>query len=241
MIILPAIDIRGGKCVRLTQGDFNQETTYSIYPEDTAQELQDAGATFLHVVDLDGAKMGHPVNVFTIRKILDSIQIPIEVGGGIRSMEEIEMMLDIGVKRVILGTSAVNKPALIKQAAMEFGDRVIVSIDARDGIVAVDGWSNSGEIRAEDLASRVGDYGITAIEYTDISRDGMLAGVNVERVSSIAKRSGLFVIASGGISSLDDIRELKKYEADGVIGVIIGKAIYEGIVSVEEALEVAKN
>lgn len=240
MIILPAIDIRGGKCVRLTQGDFAQETMYSVYPEDTARELQDAGATFLHVVDLDGAKMGHPVNVFTIRKILDNIQIPIEVGGGIRSMEEIEMMLDLGVERVLLGTAAVQNPSLIKQAAREFGEKIVVSIDARDGIVAVNGWSGSGEIRADELASRVGDYGVTTIAYTDIGRDGMLSGVDVEKCAAIAKSSGLLVIASGGVNSIDDIRALKEYESVGVIGAIVGKAIYEGVIDVSEAIEVAR-
>lgn len=240
MIILPAIDIRGGKCVRLTQGDFSKEFLYSSYPEDTAVELQDAGAQFLHVVDLDGARVGHPMNVFTIKKILESIDIPIEVGGGIRSMEEIEMMLDIGVHCVILGTAAVDNPAFVRKAAQEFADKVIVSIDARDGIVEVNGWGNSGTISAEELAARIGDCGITTITYTDISRDGMLTGVNVEKVATLAQKSGLSVIASGGVSSLDDILALKKYEHNGVVGAIIGKAIYEGIIDVGEAVEIAR-
>ena len=240
MLVLPAIDIMSGKCVRLTQGDFTKQVTYSGYPDDMALELQDSGAQFLHVVDLDGAKVGHPMNIFTIKKILENIEIPIEVGGGIRSMDEIDMMLDLGVKRVILGTSAVEKPAFVKEAATEFGEKIMVSIDARDGVVAVNGWSDSGEIAAEELAARIGDCGITTITYTDIWRDGTLAGANVEKVVALAKKSGLSVIASGGVRSIEDILKLKEHEADGVVGVIIGKAIYEGMIDLHEAVKVAK-
>lgn len=240
MIILPAIDILGGKCVRLMQGDYTRETTYSIYPEDTAIELQDAGAHFLHVVDLDGAKVGHPMNIFTIKKILENISIPIEVGGGIRSMEEIDMMLDLGVERVMIGTAAVENPNFVREAAAHFGERIAVAIDARDGIVAVNGWNDSGKIEAEELAARIGDCGITTITYTDIARDGMLTGVNVEMVASIAKKSGLSVIASGGVNSLENILQLKEKEHLGIIGAIIGKAIYEGVIDLAEAIQVAK-
>ncbi len=239
MIILPAIDILGGKCVRLTQGDYDKKFTYSSYPEDTAVELQDAGAHFLHVVDLDGAKIGHPMNIFTIKKILENIDIPIEVGGGIRSMEEIDMMLDLGVERVMVGTAAVENPKFVHEAAAQFGEKVVVAIDARDGIVAVNGWSDSGEIAAEELAARIGDCGITTITYTDIARDGMLNGVNVEMVAKIAEKSGLSVIASGGVNSLDNIRKLKEKEHLGIVGAIIGKAIYEGVVDLQEAIKVA--
>ena len=240
MIILPAIDIRGGHCVRLTQGDFEREFNYSNYPEDTALEMQNAGAQYLHVVDLDGAKVGHPMNIFTIKKILENIEIPIEVGGGIRSMEEIEMLLDIGVQRVVLGTAAVDNPNFVRQAADEFGERVIASIDARGGVVEVEGWGNSGKLEAEELAARIGDCGITTIIYTDISRDGTLAGANVERVVYIARKSGLSVIASGGVRSIDDIKALKSFEHEGIVGCVIGKAIYEGIISLSEAVEVAR-
>lgn len=240
MIILPAIDIRGGHCVRLTQGDFEREFNYSNYPEDTALEMQNAGAQYLHVVDLDGAKVGHPMNIFTIKKILENIEIPIEVGGGIRSMEEIEMLLDIGVQRVILGTAAVEDPSFVRQAAVEFGERVIASIDAREGVVEIDGWGNSGKLEAEELAARIGDCGITTIIYTDILRDGTLAGANVEKVVQMARKSGLSVIASGGVRSIDDIKALKSFEHEGVVGCVIGKAIYEGIISLSEAVEVAR-
>ena len=240
MIILPAIDILGGKCVRLTQGDYTKEFTYSIYPEDTALELQDAGAHFLHVVDLDGAKVGHPMNIFTIKKILENVTIPIEVGGGIRSMEEIDMMLDLGVARVMVGTAAVENPNFVREAAAQFGDKVAVAIDARDGIVAVNGWSNSGEMAAEELAARIGDCGITMITYTDIARDGMLTGVNVEMVARIAEKSGLSVIASGGVNSIENILKLKEKEHLGIVGAIIGKAIYEGVIDLQEAIEIAR-
>lgn len=240
MIILPAIDIRGGHCVRLTQGDFAREFNYSNYPEDTALEMQDAGAQYLHVVDLDGAKVGHPMNIFTIKKILENIEIPIEVGGGIRSMEEIEMLLDIGVQRVVLGTAAVDNPNFVRQAAVEFGERVLASIDARGGVVEIDGWGNSGKLEAEELAARIGDCGITTIIYTDISRDGTLAGANVEKVVQMARKSGLSVIASGGVRSIDDIKALKSYEHEGIVGCVIGKAIYEGLIELGEAVEVAR-
>lgn len=240
MIILPAIDIRGGHCVRLTQGDFAREFNYSNYPEDTALEMQDAGAQYLHVVDLDGAKVGHPMNIFTIKKILENIEIPIEVGGGIRSMEEIEMLIDIGVQRVVLGTAAVDNPNFVRQAAVEFGERVLASIDARGGVVEIDGWGNSGKLEAEELAARIGDCGITTIIYTDISRDGTLAGTNVEKVVQMARKSGLSVIASGGVRSIDDIKALKSYEHEGIVGCVIGKAIYEGLIELGEAVEVAR-
>ena len=239
MIILPAIDILGGKCVRLTQGNYDKKFTYSSYPEDTAIELQEAGAHFLHVVDLDGAKIGHPMNIFTIKKILENVTIPIEVGGGIRSMEEIDMMLDLGVERVMVGTAAVENPKFVREAASQFGEKVVVAIDARDGIVAVHGWSDSGEIAAEELAARIGDCGITTITYTDIARDGMLTGVNVEMVAKIAEKSGLSVIASGGVNSLENIRKLKENEHLGIVGAIIGKAIYEGVVNLQEAIKIA--
>lgn len=239
MIILPAIDILGGKCVRLTQGNYDKQFTYSSYPEDTAIELQEAGAHFLHVVDLDGAKIGHPMNIFTIKKILENVTIPIEVGGGIRSMEEIDMMLDLGVERVMVGTAAVENPKFVREAAAQFGERVVVAIDARDGIVAVHGWSDSGEMQAEELAAHIGDCGITTITYTDIARDGMLTGVNVEMVAKIAEKSGLSVIASGGVNSLENIRKLKEKEHLGIVGAIIGKAIYEGVVDLQEAIKIA--
>ncbi|MBR6014277.1 MAG: 1-(5-phosphoribosyl)-5-[Selenomonadaceae bacterium] len=241
MMILPAVDIRGGKCVRLTQGDFKQEIIYSNFPEEQALKWQEMGAEFLHVVDLDGAKEGTPTNIFSIKKILDVVEIPIEVGGGIRTMSDMENLLDMGVERIILGSIAVEDPDLLQDAAREFGgEKIVVGIDARDGIVAVHGWGDSGYIKAEDLAMQIGDFGISTIIYTDISRDGMLSGVDAEVFADLARKTGISIIASGGVGSLDDIRELKKFEDDGIVGVIVGKAIYENKINLAEAVEIAK-
>ena len=224
MLIIPAIDIRGGKCVRLTQGDFGKEKVYSDFPEDQATKWQEAGAKYLHVVDLDGAREGTPTNLFAIKKILENVDISIEVGGGIRTMEDIETYLDLGVARVILGS----------------GENIVVGIDARNGLVAVHGWNDFGTIKAEDLAMQIGDYGVSTIIYTDIARDGMLGGVDAENLADIAEKSGISVIASGGISTLEDIENLKKYESSGIVGAIIGKAIYENVLDLAEAIKVAE-
>ncbi len=240
MLILPAIDILDGMCVRLTQGDFKKELKYSYYPDETAIELESAGAEFLHVVDLDGAKLGTLANIFVIKRILDNVNIPIEVGGGIRKMSDIDNLLDIGVNRVILGSAAVENPDFVKEAAKNFGDSIVVGIDARDGIVAVHGWADSGEMNAKDLAARMGDYGISTIIYTDIARDGMMKGINVDRIAEFAQSSGVDVIASGGVTSIEDIRKLKEHEDDGIVGAIIGKAIYEGVIDFKDALKAAE-
>lgn len=240
MLILPAIDILDGNAVRLTQGDFKKEFKYSSYPEETAIEWQDAGAKFLHVVDLDGAKKGALSNIFTIKRIIDNIKIPIEVGGGIRKLSDIENLLDIGVNRVIIGSAAVEDPDFVQEAADNFSDQVVIGIDARDGIVAVHGWCDSGEMDAKELAARIGDMGISTIIFTDIARDGMLNGIDAEQVADIAKHSGINVIASGGVTSLDDIRNLKAHENAGIIGAVIGKALYEGVIDFSEALKIAE-
>ncbi len=241
MLILPAIDIRDGKCVRLTQGDFRRELKYSYYPEETAIELEKAGAKFLHVVDLDGARDGVLTNIFTIKRILDNVTIPIEVGGGIRTMNDIENLLEIGVNRVILGSAAVEDPEFVRDAAEKFEENIVVGIDAREGIVAVHGWCDSGEMHAKDLAAQIGDYGVSTIIYTDIARDGMLGGINVERVAEIAKSSGVDVIASGGVTSVEDIRALRVQEHTGIVGAIIGKALYEGVIDFKAALAAAED
>ena len=241
MLVFPAIDIRGGKCVRLFQGDFKQETVFSNNPEEMAEQWASQGASYLHIVDLDGARSGSPVNVFIIKKILETVQIPIEVGGGIRSLDNIYDLLEMGVDRVILGSAAVDNPNLVKQAAREFGESVIVGIDAKNGKVAVHGWDDTSEITSTSLAMRMGDAGITTIIFTDISKDGTLSGVNAERFANIAIRSGISVIASGGVGSIDDIKSLKKYEKDGVVGVILGKSIYTGKLDLSEAIAVAES
>ena len=239
MLVIPAIDIRGGKCVRLFQGDFNQETVFSNNPEEMAEQWASQGSSYLHIVDLDGARSGSPVNVFIIKKILETVNIPIEVGGGIRSLDNIYDLLEMGVDRVILGSAAIDNPSLVKQAAREFGESVIVGIDAKNGRVAVHGWDDTSEITSTDLAMRMGDAGITTIIFTDIAKDGTLSGVNAEKFANIAIRSGISVIASGGVGSLEDIKALKKYEKDGVVGVILGKSIYTGKLDLSDAIAVA--
>ena len=241
MIIFPAIDIRGGKCVRLLKGDFNQETVFSDRPEIMAKKWQDEGGKYLHLVDLDGALAGKSQNLATVEMILKTVDIPVELGGGIRTMENIETVLDMDVSRVILGSVAVKNPQLVKDACKKYGsERIVVGIDAKDGIVAVDGWGVSGNVEAKELAKKMALGGVKHIIYTDISRDGTLSGVNAQATAEIARYSGVKVVASGGVSSIEDIKLLKQYEADGIEGVIVGKSIYTGSLSLPEALKIAK-
>ncbi|WP_315003847.1 1-(5-phosphoribosyl)-5-[(5-phosphoribosylamino)methylideneamino]imidazole-4-carboxamide isomerase [uncultured Selenomonas sp.] len=240
MLILPAIDLRGGNCVRLVKGDFKQETIYSEHPEEIALRWEGEGAEFLHVVDLDGALAGEPQNVDAIKRILQAVTIPIEVGGGIRSMESMDRLLSIGVSRVILGSVAVHKEELVQEACSAYGNRIVVGIDAKQGIVATDGWEKSGGISAVELAKKLCAFGLETIIYTDISRDGTLSGVNVTETAHLARASGIKVIASGGVKSISDIEELKKRECDGIIGVIVGKSIYEGSLSLTEAIAASR-
>ena len=240
MLILPAIDLRGGNCVRLVKGDFKQETIYSEHPEEIALRWEGEGAEFLHVVDLDGALAGEPQNMDAIKRILQAVKIPVEVGGGIRSMESIDRLLSIGVSRVILGSVAVHKEELVREACSAYGNRIVVGIDAKNGIVATDGWEKSASISAVELAKKLGAFGLETIIYTDISRDGTLSGVNVTETARLARASGIKVIASGGVKSISDIEELKKRECDGIIGVIVGKSIYEGTLSLTEAIAASR-
>lgn len=240
MQVIPAIDIRGGKCVRLFQGDFNQETVFSNNPEEMAEQWVAQGAKYLHIVDLDGAKSGSPVNIFIIKKIMETVDVPVELGGGIRSIDTIYDLLEMGIDRVILGSVAVDNPSLVRQAVREFGDSVIVGIDAKNGKVAVHGWDDTSEMTSIDLAVRMGDAGITTIIFTDIVKDGTLSGVDAEKFANIAIKSGIKVIASGGVGSIDDIKSLKKYEKDGVSGVILGKSIYTGALDLTEAIKVGE-
>ena len=237
MIIFPAIDLRGGKCVRLIQGDFDKETVYSDDPQATALKWQSFGAKFLHVVDLDGARAGSPQNIPAIKKILDAVNIPIEVGGGIRTLDDMEKILALGVRRVILGSVAVENISLVEDAAKKFGDKIVVGIDARNGFVAVYGWEKSSAVKADELAKKIVAAGVKTIIYTDISKDGMLSGVNAEIFAELAKKSGAEIIASGGVKSLDDIRALK---AAKISGVIVGKAIYTGSLDLKVAIDEAE-
>lgn len=240
MNIYPAIDLRGGNCVRLVKGDFSRETIYSRDPGAMAREWASAGASSIHVVDLDGALAGESRNLTAIRAIMEQGGIPIEVGGGIRNMGHIERLLAVGVHQVILGSAAVKDPQLVKDVCRAYPGRIVVGIDAKNGDVAVEGWEASGHIQAEELARKMADAGVERIIFTDIARDGMLSGVNVEATVAVAKASGLKVTASGGVASLEDLKILKKRETDGVEGCIIGKALYTGAIDLRQAVAIAK-
>lgn len=240
MIIFPAIDIRDGKCVRLFKGDFNQETVFSDKPEEMAEKWQAEGAEFLHLVDLDGALAGKSQNLATVKKIIAAVNIPVELGGGIRTMENIDEVLALGVKRVILGSVAVKNPEFVKEACAKYGERIVVGIDAKDGIVAVDGWGVSGNVDVITLAKEMAKAGVKTIIYTDISRDGTLAGVNVEATAKLARESGINIVASGGVKSTADIKALLPYEKDGIEGVIVGKSIYMKTLDLAEAIEIGR-
>ena len=240
MILFPAIDIRNGRCVRLTEGKFECETVFAEDPAEMAVRWADAGAEYLHVVDLDGALAGQSSNTEVIKRILAKVKMPVQVGGGIRTLANIENMLALGVTRVILGSVAVRDPELVREACQKFPGQVVVGIDAKNGEVAVEGWGICGGIGAIELAKKMAAVGVEHIIFTDISRDGMLSGVNVEATAELAKASGVKVIASGGVSSLADLKALQLHEADGIEGCIVGKAIYTGALDLKEALAALK-
>ena len=234
MQLYPAIDMKNGQCVRLRQGAFKDITIYSDAPEKVAAHWQEKGASFLHLVDLDGALAGYSVNEEVIRRIADTVSIPIEIGGGIRSKEAVERMLDLGVRRVIIGTKAAEHPEFLRDMVRTFGEEAIVAgVDAKDGMVAVEGWEKVSSLTASDLCLTMKEYGVRYIVYTDISRDGMLSGPNVEATRKLTEETGLDIIASGGVSCMEDLKCL--HEA-GIRGAIIGKALYENRIDLAEAV-----
>jgi phosphoribosylformimino-5-aminoimidazole carboxamide ribotide isomerase len=250
MIVFPAIDLRGGKCVRLRQGEPGEETVYGDDPVCTAEQWAGAGARWLHVVNLDGAFEGSlqrgpatddlSINLNVLRDIASAVRVPIQFGGGLRTLEDMERVLAFGVERVILGTVAVRQPEIVSEAIERFGPaRVAVGIDARDGAVATLGWREMSGTSAINLGREMRHRGVECVIYTDIYRDGMLSGVNVSSTASLAVQTGLQVIASGGVASLEDIQALKEVEASGVAGVIIGRALYTGDVDLAQAIAVA--
>jgi phosphoribosylformimino-5-aminoimidazole carboxamide ribotide isomerase len=241
MIVFPAIDLRRGRCVRLRQGRPEEETVFSDDPVAMAEHWASQGAEWLHVVNLDGAFGLASSNLRVVEEIAAAVGVPIQFGGGLRTMANIEGALGLGVERVILGTVAVEEPSLVTEAIRRFGaERIVVGIDARRGRVATHGWQEVSSLAAIELAFRVRELGVERVVYTDIARDGMLCGVNVEAVRELAERTELRVIASGGVSSLDDLRRLKEAEASGVEGVIIGQALYSGALELREAIEIAR-
>jgi phosphoribosylformimino-5-aminoimidazole carboxamide ribotide isomerase len=236
MLIIPAIDLKDGQCVRLRQGLMEDSTVFSDEPVAVARRWVEAGCRRLHLVDLNGAFAGEPVNGEVVMAIAAAYpELPIQIGGGIRSLETIEHYVKAGVSYVILGTKAVKEPEFVAQACAAFPGKVIVGLDAKDGLVATDGWAEVSELKATDLAKRFEADGVSSIVYTDIARDGMMQGVNVEATLNMAKASSIPVIASGGITNLDDIRALNAVANQGICGAITGRAIYEGTLDVAEA------
>lgn len=237
LTLYPAIDLKDGRCVRLQRGDMDQATVYADDPAAQARLWQDKGFKWLHVVDLNGAFAGHPVNADAVRAIIAAVSIPVQLGGGIRDMAGIESWLGAGIRRVILGSAAVKRPALVHEACRTFPGRVVVGIDARDGMVATDGWAETSAIRADDLARRFEDAGVAAIVYTDISRDGMLSGLSLAQTIALAAAVRTPVIASGGVGGLEDLTALKAAAAGtGIEGVIVGRALYDGRIDAGRAL-----
>lgn len=237
MLVIPAIDLKDGKCVRLLQGRADAITEYPDNPVETAKRWEACGAKLIHIVDLDGALTGDQKNLKSIKEIRRTVSVEIELGGGIRDIKRIEMLLGLGINRVILATVAIERPELVKEACRRFPQRIIAGIDARDGRVAIKGWVELTDIKATELAKRMEDCGIWGIIYTDISRDGMLTGPNIEALKKIVETVSIPVIASGGVSSLEDIKRLK--EIKGLYGVITGKALYSGAIDLREAIRIA--
>lgn len=236
-IIYPAIDIRGGKCVRLIQGDYNQETVYNDSPVEVAKSWEKQGGQFIHLVDLDGAKAGHPVNDQLIGEIARAVQVPVQVGGGLRSVQDVERLLSLGVSRVIIGTAAIEDREFTESVLGAYGDKVAIGIDARDGLVATRGWLETSEVKAEELAKELASKGAETFIFTDISRDGMMQGPNVEAIRRLAEVSGRTVIASGGVTVQDDLLKLAAYAKQGIGGAIVGKALYTDNIDLAKAIQ----
>ncbi|MBW4611169.1 MAG: 1-(5-phosphoribosyl)-5-[(5-phosphoribosylamino)methylideneamino]imidazole-4-carboxamide isomerase [Hassallia sp. WJT32-NPBG1] len=236
MDVIPAIDLLEGRCVRLYQGDYSQSQVFNENPADVAKQWVEEGATRLHVVDLDGAKAGKIVNLGAIEAIASTVSVPIQVGGGLRDRQSVKQLFDIGVHRAILGTVAVEQPQLVQELCQEFPEQIIIGIDARNGLVATRGWLETSEVLATQLAVQMQELGAAAIIYTDIHRDGTLSGPNLEALRELAAAISLPIIASGGVSSVTDLLSLLALEAQGVTGVIVGKALYTGDISLKEAL-----
>ncbi|WOV88486.1 1-(5-phosphoribosyl)-5-[(5-phosphoribosylamino)methylideneamino]imidazole-4-carboxamide isomerase [Sporosarcina oncorhynchi] len=238
MILFPAIDIRDGKCVRLIQGDYDQEVIYHDSPSEMAKEWEKQGATYIHVVDLDGARSGNALNRTAIGEIVRSVSIPVQVGGGVREMGSVEAHINSGVSRVIIGTAAIENPQFVEKAVASYGEKIAVSIDARNGLVATNGWTETSDVKAVDLLNRLAAVGIETVVYTDILKDGMMQGPNFDELRLMNEASKIDIIASGGVSTENDVKRLEQM---GLYGAIIGKALYEGSISLEQLLEVRKS
>ena len=236
MILFPAIDLKEGRCVRLLRGEMDQATVFNDSPADQARQFQDAGCRWLHVVDLEGAFAGRSVNGDAVRAILGAVDCPVQLGGGIRDMAAIEAWLELGVRRVILGTVALWDPDLVREACRRCEGRIVVGIDAKAGRVAVEGWAETSDLTAIELGQRFADCGVAAVVFTDIDRDGLMGGVNVEATVAFAEATGLSTIASGGVASIEDLRALKQHAASGIEGAISGRALYDGRIDLAQAI-----
>jgi phosphoribosylformimino-5-aminoimidazole carboxamide ribotide isomerase len=241
VILFPAIDLKNGQCVRLEQGDMARATVFNVNPAAQARSFADQGFEYLHVVDLDGAFAGKPVNAIAVEAMLKEITMPVQLGGGIRDLATVEAWLSKGITRVIIGTAAVRDPDFVKTAARKYPGRVAVGLDARDGKVAVQGWAETSEVTALDIAQRFEDAGVAAIIFTDISRDGLLKGLNLDATVALAERISIPVIASGGLASIDDVRALLAPRAKRLAGAIAGRALYDGRLDPTEALTLIRN
>lgn len=241
MILFPAIDLKDGHCVRLLRGDMGQATIFNPDPVQQAQEFQAAGFEWLHLVDLNGAIEGKPVNVDTVAKVVSSVEVPVQLGGGIRNRKILDYWIGAGVSRIILGTAALSDPEFVTKACADYPGKIVIAIDARDGKVAVEGWTKDSGVRVLDLALRFEESGAAAILYTDINRDGAMGGVNVEATVDLAFALTTPVIASGGVSSLNDLKELKEKSAAGIEGVICGRALYDGRIEPAEAIAMLRD
>ncbi len=235
--IYPAIDMRGGKCVRLLQGDYNKETVYGDSPFDMAKQFADDGAEWIHMVDLDGAREGKRVNNRHVLEVANGLSARVQVGGGVRTEEDVAYYLENGVDRIILGSSAISDPDFVKRMLERYKEKIAIGVDARDGYVAVEGWLKTSEIKAVDLGKELAEHGAEVFIFTDISKDGTLSGPNVEAIAELGEATGKEVIASGGISNLDDVKSLQQ-RSDSISGAIIGKALYTNQFTLKQALEV---
>jgi phosphoribosylformimino-5-aminoimidazole carboxamide ribotide isomerase len=241
VILFPAIDLKAGQCVRLEQGDMARATVFHADPAAQAQVFETQGFTYLHLIDLDGAIQGSPANADAVMRIRQAVRMPIQLGGGIRNSASIEAWLAKGIDRVVIGTAAVRDPQLVRYAARQFPDRVAVALDAREGRVAVEGWATNTDLTALEIARRFEDAGVAAIIYTDIGRDGLLRGLNIEATIELADAVGIGVIASGGLASIDDIRALLEPRAGRIIGAVVGRALYDGRLNAADALRLVRS
>ncbi|MDH2382940.1 1-(5-phosphoribosyl)-5-[(5-phosphoribosylamino)methylideneamino]imidazole-4-carboxamide isomerase [Bradyrhizobium sp. CER78] len=241
MILFPAVDLKNGQCVRLEQGDMARATVFNLDPAAQAKSFAAQGFEYLHVVDLDGAFAGKPMNAHAVEAMLKAVTMPVQLGGGIRDLKTIEAWLDKGITRVIIGTTAVRDPELVKGAAKQFPSRVAVGLDARDGNVAVEGWAETSHVTALEIAQRFEDAGVAAIIFTDIARDGLLKGLNLDATIALADRISIPVIASGGFASIDDVKALLEPRAKKLAGAIVGRALYDGRLDPAAALKLIRS